>query len=125
MASESMRLRSTSERVAPATCVPGLQPVSETQTPEGGIALAAEHPVYLQDPVLDATVRMLVELSAQVWIERERRLTLEALLETRGLVTREAIEQFTPDEGQRARVKAERDRFIEDVFKELRRIPLK
>lgn len=75
--------------------------------------------------MLDATIRMLVELSAQVWIERERRLTLESLLETRGLVTRAAIEQFTPDEAQRVRVKAERDRFIDDVFKELRRIPLK
>lgn len=99
--------------------------MSDTQTPEGGTPLAADHPVYLQDPVLDAAVRMLVELSAQVWIERERRLTLEALLETRGLVTRAEIEGFTPDDDQRARVKAERDRFIEDVFKELRRIPLK
>lgn len=99
--------------------------MSEPQTPEGGIPLAGDDPVYLKDPVLDATVRMLVELSAQVWVERERRLTLEALLEARGLVTREAIEQFVPDEGQRVRVKTERDRFIEDVFKELRRIPLK
>ena len=27
------------------------------QTPEGGTPLAGDDPVYLQDPVLDATVR--------------------------------------------------------------------
>lgn len=98
--------------------------MSDAQTPEGGIASAGDHPVYLPDPVLDAAVRMLVELSAQLWVERERRLTLEALLEARGILTREDIEHYKPDAAQRARMKTERDRFIEDVFKELRRIPL-
>jgi len=98
--------------------------VSEQQTPEGGTPLVGPDPVYLEDPVLDATVRMLVELAAQVWVERERRITLETLLETRGLLPREAIESFKPDAVQAAALKAERARFIEDVFKELRRIPL-
>jgi len=95
----------------------------EGQTPEGGTPLAGADPVYLEDPVLDATVRMVVELAAQVWVERERRLVLEALLESRGAVSREAIESFKPDAAQAAALKAERARFIEDVFKELRRIP--
>lgn len=96
-----------------------------TQTPEGGTPIAGPDPVYLENPVLDATVRMLVELSAQVWIERERRLALEAVLEQRGLLPREAIESFRPDEAQLEHIKAERGRFIEDVFKELRRIPVR
>ena len=96
---------------------------ADEQTPEGGTPLAGQNPIYLQDPVLDATVRMVVELAAQVWVERERRLVLEALLESRGLLTREAIEHFKPDAAQAALLKAERARFIEDVFKELRRIP--
>ncbi len=94
------------------------------QTPEGGTPLAGADPVYLENPVLDATVRMLVELSAQVWIERERRLSLEALLEQRGVLTREAIESLRPDPELAARLREERNRFIEDVFKELRRTPL-
>ncbi len=99
--------------------------MSDGQTPEGGTPLAGPDPVYLQDPVLDATVRMLVELAAQVWVERERRITLETLLESRGLLSREAIEAFRPDAAQAAALKVERARFIEDVFKELRRIPIR
>ena len=92
------------------------------QTPEGGTPLAGDNPVYLRDPVLDATVRMVVELAAQLWVDRERLLTVEALLEERGLVTREAIEHYRPSEARQAVLKAERDRFVNDVFKELRRI---
>lgn len=94
-----------------------------TQTPEGGTPLAGDDPIYLKDPVLDATLRMVVELAAQVWVDREKLLTMEALLEERGVVTREAIEKYRPDAERLAAMKAERNRFIEDVFKELRRIP--
>jgi len=94
------------------------------QTPEGGAPLAGLDPVYLENPVLDATVRMVVELAAQVWIERERRTVLETLLAERGVLATEAIETFRPDAAQAAVLKAERARFIEDVFKELRRIPV-
>ncbi len=94
------------------------------QTPEGGTPLAGPDPVYLESPVLDATVRIVVELAAQVWIERERRLALEQLLVARGLVAAGALETFQPDAAQTAALKAERGRFIEDVFKELRRIPV-
>ena len=97
---------------------------TRTETPEGGTPIAGADPVYLADPLLDATVRMLVELSAQVWVERERRLTLEALLESRGLLAGKDIEAFQPSAEQAAAFKAERARFIEDVFKELRRIPV-
>lgn len=111
--------------MARVTCSTGLPLVSEVQTPEGGTPLVGSNPVYLNDPVLDATVRMVVELAAQVWIERERRITLEALLESRGLLTRDTIEAFKPDANHAALLKAERARFIEDVFKELRRIPVR
>lgn len=99
--------------------------MSDRQTPEGGTPLAGPDPVYLQDPVLDATVRMVVELAAQVWVERERRITLETVLETRGLLTREQLEAFKPTAAQAAAIKEERNCFIEDVFKELRRIPVR
>lgn len=99
--------------------------MSDLQTPEGGTPLVGPDPVYLQDPVLDATVRMVVELAAQVWVERERRITLETVLESRGLLTRQQLEAFKPTSVQTAALKEERNRFIEDVFKELRRIPVR
>lgn len=98
--------------------------MTPAQTPEGGAPLAGSDPTYIQDPVLDTTVRMLVELAAQVWIERERRLALEALLVERGVLGADALEHFQPDAARQAAIRAERARFIEDVFKELRRMPL-
>ncbi|MEN9527216.1 MAG: hypothetical protein RLY56_1167 [Pseudomonadota bacterium] len=95
-----------------------------SQTPEGGTPIVGDDPVYLQDPIQDATVRMLLELAAQVWVERERRLTLEAMLETKGIIARDEIERFVPDSNLTAQIKDERTRFLEDIFKELRRIPL-
>ena len=94
------------------------------QTPEGGTPIVGDDPVYLNDSVQDATVRMLLELAAQVWIERERRLTLESLLESKGVVAHDEIERHAPDAALAARLKDERARFLEDVFKELRRVPL-
>lgn len=104
--------------------MPDSTPTLSTQTPEGGIPIAADDHLYLKDPLQDASVRMLVELSAQLWVERERRMALEMLLERQGIVTREAVEKFAPDATQSAELKAARSRFIDDVFKELRRIPL-
>ncbi len=95
-----------------------------TQTPEGGTPIVGDDPIYLNDPIQDATVRMLLELAAQVWIERERRLTLESLLESKGIVAHDEIERHAPDVVLAARLKDERARFLEDVFKELRRVPL-
>ena len=37
---------------------------THAETPEGGTPIAGADPVYLADPLLDASVRMLVELSA-------------------------------------------------------------
>lgn len=94
------------------------------ETPEGGTPLVGDDPIYLPDPVVDAAIRMLVEVSAQLWIERERRWVTEQLLEQRGLLSREEIERFKPDPEALAAIRAERSRYLESVFKELRRIPV-
>ena len=101
---------------------PRRPPQYPEQTPEDGVPLAGPDPVYLDNPVLDATVRMVTELAAQLWVERERRLVLETLLAERGILATEAIEQYRPDAMRAAEIKVERARFIEDVFKELRRV---
>ena len=94
------------------------------QTPETGTPIAGNNPVYLPDPIADATVRMVVELAAQVWVDRERLLVLETVLAERGIVARDAIESFNPSADQARALKQERTDFIEDVFKALRTIPL-
>jgi hypothetical protein len=96
---------------------------SAPQTPEGGTPIVGPDPVYLRDPLLDATVRMVVELTAQVWVERERRIVLEARLTEAGVLPAGAADNWQPSAELAARIKQERDRLVDDVFKELRRIP--
>lgn len=96
---------------------------SAPQTPEGGTPIVGPDPIYLRDPLLDATVRMVVELTAQVWVERERRMSLEARLAEAGVLPAGAADQWQPSAELAARLKQERDRLVDDVFKELRRIP--
>jgi hypothetical protein len=94
------------------------------QTPEGGTPLAGPDPIYLKDPLLDATVRMVVELTAQLWVEREHRFALEARLAEAGVLPAGALEHWKPSAEHVAHMRRERDRLVEDVFKELRRIPV-
>jgi hypothetical protein len=96
---------------------------SVPQTPEGGTPLVGADPIYLRDELLDATVRMVVELTAQVWVEREGRLALEARLAAAGLLPEGGADTWQPSAEFTARIKRERDRLVDDVFRELRRIP--
>lgn len=99
------------------------EPAARPQTPEGGTPLAGADPIYLKDPLLDATVRMVVELTAQLWVERERRMALEARLAEAGVLPASALDHWQPSPEHIARAKQERDRLVDDVFRELRRIP--
>ena len=94
----------------------------QKQTPEGGIELAGADPVLLKDPVVDALMRMVTELAAEVWVERERRHALEAVLEDNGVIDSGAVEGYRLSDGQQAEIKQRRDQFINGVFKELRRM---
>ena len=92
------------------------------QTPEGGEPLAGDDPVLLKDPVVDALLRMLLELTAELWVERERRIALEDVLDATGVISRQAVEDYRPAGARAAALKGERDHLINGVFKELRRL---
>ena len=92
------------------------------QTPEGGVPLAGDDPVLLKDPISDALMRMVTEITAELWVERERRLALEAVLQEAGLLSTDAVENYRPTEAQAADIKRQRDDLVNGVFKELRRM---
>ena len=89
------------------------------QTPEGGTTLA-ENPTYFSDPALDRVVNMVMELSAQVWVYRDRMMAMEDLLAEKGSITAADLDSYAPSEARRAQVKTERDAFINAVFSALR-----
>lgn len=73
-------------------------------------------PSFLPNPILDRLVDVVLELGAELWIERDRRRVLETVLEERGIVTAEMIEHHRDTPEQRAARLAERDRLVKRLY---------
>jgi len=92
------------------------------QTPEGGVASAGENPHYFDDPVLDCLTNMLLELAAEVWVNRERALIVEQMLQQQNLISSDAVEKYVPSEEQQQGLREERDRFVGNIMREIKRL---
>jgi len=64
---------------------------------------------------MDAMMRINTELMSELWILRDRVTVLEKILEDKGVVSREAIDQFAPTGDFAAELDEERDRFVRRV----------
>lgn len=65
----------------------------DTKLPKPG-----EEPNFLPHPLMDHLLESVVALGAELWIERDRRMTLERLLEAKGVLSREEIEDYRADD---------------------------
>ena len=90
------------------------------QTPEGGAPLVGDYPVYFKDPVQDAMMNMILELSAQLWMSMDRMYALEDLLARQGVVTAAALDGYRPDAERVAVLKMRRERFTHDILRDLK-----
>ncbi len=57
-----------------------------------------KRPVFFSDPEVERLLNMLMALVGEVSVMRERIDTIERLLETNGVLRRDDIESFIPDE---------------------------
>ena len=90
------------------------------QTPEGGAPLVGDYPVYFKDPVQDAMMNMILELSAQLWMSMDRLYALEDLLSRQGVVSAADLDSYRPDSDRAAALKARRERFTHDILRDLK-----
>ena len=90
------------------------------QTPEGGAPLVGDYPVYFKDPVQDAMMNMILELSAQLWMSMDRLYALEDLLARQGIVTAAALDGYRPDAERANALKSRRERFTHDILRDLK-----
>ena len=92
------------------------------QTPEGGAPLAGPDPKFFDDPVTDCLTNMILELSAQVWVLKERLAAQEELLVREKVMSAGSVEtvEFTPE--QRAALKQEREEFVAGLLAEIKRL---
>lgn len=96
--------------------------MNDEQTPEGGVQLAGESPVFLSDPAQDALMRMVMEISAELWVERERRIALEDVLVQSGVIAADAVENYAPGPERTLEINAQRDALVNGIYKELKRM---
>jgi len=80
---------------------------------------------FLQDPIVDALVEVVVELGAETWITRRRMLVLERVMASKGLLAPELIETYTPSPEDEALWRQERDRMLKSVYAALARRPVR
>lgn len=90
------------------------------QTPEGGAPLVGDYPVYFKDPVQDAMMNMILELSAQLWMSMDRMHALEDLLSRQGVVSTADLDGYRPDAERAAALRARRERFTHDILRDLK-----
>lgn len=79
-----------------------------------------DYPVYFKDPVQDAMMNMILELSAQLWMSMDRMYALEDLLARQGMVSAADLDGYRPDAERAAALRARRERFTHDILRDLK-----
>lgn len=78
---------------------------------------AKDDAVYLTRPQhMDALFAITMELASELWVMRDRLTVIEQLLDERGNLTREDIENTQPRGEAAERLARERERFLNRVF---------
>ncbi len=96
---------------------------TEEERRQHGIDLPqeGEEPSFLGDPVVDSLIESVIALGAELWIERDRRMLLESILEEKGLVARDELESRISSEAERDARSRARAELIERTLGALRR----
>ncbi len=74
------------------------------------------HPHYFKDPVIDHLLEIVLQLGAEIWINRDRQMVMEHLLATEGKVTPEMIERFEPPPEFKEKLREQRRSFTSRVY---------
>ena len=74
---------------------------------------------FLGDPVLDRMMKVILSLSQEVYVLRDRLGIIEHLMDEKKMISRADIESYRPDESFNRRLLEERDAFIERLLSPL------
>jgi hypothetical protein len=77
------------------------------------------NPAYFENEVIDHLVSIVLELGAQLWVTRDRLALLEEQLAGKGAISLKALEEGRPSDELAARLKAERQAMIQQVYARL------
>lgn len=74
---------------------------------------------FLGDPVLDRMMKVILSLSQEVYVLRDRLGIIEHLMDEKHMISRADIEGYRPDESANRQLLEERDAFIERLLSPL------
>lgn len=77
--------------------------------------------VFLGNPHIDNLMTVVIALGAEIWSDRQRLRIVEKLMEKKGKVTAEMVEQYLPSEEEKAAWQAEREQMVKRVYAVLSR----
>ncbi len=82
---------------------------------------AGRRPAFFEQDGIDQMLSMIMEVSAGLWIVRERLFIVEAVLARHGVVAGEAVEAYKPSEAEQATLNALRAEMTTQIFRTLGR----
>jgi len=77
--------------------------------------------VYLGNAHVDNLMMIVYALGTEIWVDRQRNRIVESLLEAGKPVTKEAIEQYIPNEEEKAAWQTEQDAMVDRIYSVLAR----
>ncbi|MCY4477266.1 MAG: hypothetical protein OXC70_04690 [Gammaproteobacteria bacterium] len=71
---------------------------------------------WLGDEMLDRMMNVIMGLAEELYVTRDRLKVMERVLESRGALEREELDNWNPDESQQDEILSDRDAFIQAIL---------
>jgi hypothetical protein len=75
-----------------------------------------DKPSYFENVVLDNLMTINLELGAALWVIKDRLRVVEELLQEKGIVTLDMIENYKATPEREQKMRTERNAFIEKIY---------
>lgn len=76
-----------------------------------------KRPTFLGEPAIDHIFSMVMELSSQLYVLKERLYAYESLNDEANLISKERIENWAPSEAQANDLEAMRQEMLQNLFR--------
>ncbi len=83
--------------------------------------IRGKRPQFFDDPAVDKLLGIVTALAQEVSVLRDRHDAVERILDSKGTMTRAELEAFEADPDAEAERKAEREAYLQRVFRVIRR----
>jgi hypothetical protein len=79
----------------------------------------SHRPVYLDNPLLDRMMSVILDLATQLYVVQDRLALLESALEEKQVVSRRQLDDWQPTPEQQLELRRRRDEFVSSILHSL------